>query len=155
MSNQSGQGNPSLPLDIQSSRSGNPFNDRSLGDQTVFENPQYYFNDQAGNHRNYSSIPYLNDHYRRSEPLSPEQMIARSNRFNIPDIQNEDLEVPASLSIISPLNQGVIQVQQPNSEYFPSRDSRQSRSGQVSNYLLDFQASQARDQFTNSRREIS
>lgn len=45
MSNQSGQGNPSLPLDIQSSQSGNPFNDRSLGDQTVFENPQYYFND--------------------------------------------------------------------------------------------------------------
>ena len=172
MNNPRNQGNPSLPINIQSGRSGNPSNNRSVGDQVGFENPQNDFNDQAGNDRNYSLMPILNDHYPRSESLSSQQMIARSNRFNIPysnegsqlnypqdsnyPSSRENLPVPPSLFDVSPLNQYANldrqanydnQDRQSNFEYFPSGESRQSRLG---HYVL-----QARDQFTNPRRNPS
>lgn len=171
MRNQSNQGNPYQFININSYPHVNPSYHGSDINQANFENPANNSISQADTGNNYSSIPYSNDPYLRPERLSPQQMIARSNRFNIPysnegsplnyyqvpnhEGRRENLQVPASLLDISSLIHGANQVQNPNLEYLPFEEFRQPRSSQGGNYLPDFQVSQVRDQLTNPRRDPS
>lgn len=172
MNNPSNQGNPYQSINFNSYQPVNPSYHRSDINQDSSVNPANSSN-QADTGSNYSSDSLLNNPYMQREfRLSYQQMIDRSNRFNIPysnegsplnylqgsdhGSRGENRQVPASLLDISPLNQYANldrqanydnQDRQPNFEYFPSGESRQSR--------LGHDALQARDQFTNPRRDSS